>query len=290
MSIHRLLHTLILPAMLSLATSLLAQPAPLDVLIIAPHPDDEVIGCAGVMLQALEQHKRVGVVVITSGDGHPALAAAVAKKNRDQLTPEDFIKSGALRQRHSVNAMARLGLPKDELIFLGYPDSGLAKIYEMNGSAPFRQMFTQRSETYGVTVRDQHSLVHGQPAPYLKASVVDDIIEIIKARQPKEIYVTHEVDTHADHSAAFRFVRDAIRAANFRGDFFTYVVHGAPPPEPPDRVLKLTDAQIETKRAALIDHQQGTSPVHDHLADEYMKPEESFWRVRMEPAAPKESR
>ncbi len=292
------LSALTLSAVSTLSSPLLAQDAPLkkerheplDVLVIAPHPDDEVIGCAGVMLQALEQHKRVGVVVITSGDGHPALAAAVAKKDRDQLAPGDFVNSGALRQQHSVNAMARLGLPKEELMFLGYPDSGLERIFTMDGSAPFRQMFTQKSETYGVTVRDYHSIVHGRPAPYLKANVVGDLVEIIRDRQPKEIYVTHEADTHGDHRTAFWFVRDAVRSANFKGDFFTYVVHGAPPPEPPSRRVTLTPAQVATKRAAITDHQQGTSPIHDQLADEYTKPEELFWSVRMEPVVPKEPR
>jgi len=151
---------------LLLVSPLLAQDAPqmkeqrpsLDVLVIAPHPDDEVIGCAGVMLQALEQRRRVGVLVTTSGDGYPALAAAVAKKDRDQLTAEDFIRAGALRQQHSVRAMARLGVPQNELIFLGYPDSGLENIYTMDGSAPFRQMFTKENATYGVTAPDYHSI------------------------------------------------------------------------------------------------------------------------------------
>ena len=289
---RRFLGTLALSAGFTLAAALLAQdpplkiarPATLDVLVIAPHPDDEVIGCAGVMLQALEQRKRVGVLVITSGDGFPALAAAVAKKTKDQLAPDDFLKAGALRQQHSVRAMARLGVPRDELVFLGYPDSGLEKMYGMNGSEAFRQMFTMKSETYGVTARDYHSVVHGGPAPYLKASVVADIAEIIRERQPKEIYVTHEADTHGDHRTAFKFVRDANLSAGYQGDFYTYVVHGAPPADAPNRRVTLTPAQIETKRAALRDHQAGTSPIHDHLADEYTEPEELFWKIRVAPS------
>lgn len=58
-------------------------------------------------------------------------------------------------------------------------------------------------------------------------------------------------------------------------------------PKPPDRRVTLTAEQIATKRAAIGEHQAGTSPVHDHLADEYMKPEELFWKIRVEPAAAK---
>lgn len=261
------------------AVSRAAEVPPLDVLVVAPHPDDEVIGCAGIMLQALERKQRVGVVVITSGDGYPALAAVVARKDRDQLVPDDFKKAGALRQRHSLNAMARLGVPRAELLFLGYPDSGLEKIYQTTGSTPFRQMFTQQRETYGVTARDYHSVVHGRPAPYLKSSIIADLAEIIRVRQPKEVFVTHEADTHGDHRTAFLLVRDALRTASFTGRFFTYVVHGKPPAGPPSLRLNLTPAQSDTKRAALMDHQAGTSPIHDGLVEEYLKPEEHFWQI-----------
>ena len=44
------------------------NPAPLDALVIAPHPDDEVIGCAGVIQRTLAAKKRVTVVILTNGD------------------------------------------------------------------------------------------------------------------------------------------------------------------------------------------------------------------------------
>ena len=264
-----------------------ARRVSLEVLVFAPHPDDEVIGCAAVILRAHERQQRAGVVLLTSGDGYPAIAAVVARKERDALAPDDFIRVGALRQQHSLNAMTRLGVSPDLVMFLGYPDSGLEAIYRQDDSAPLTQKFTKKSETYGVTQRDYHSIVHGRPAPYLKASVIGDIAEIIRDRQPKEIYVTHELDTHADHRTAFWFVRDGARAANYTGPIFTYVVHGQSPAGPPDRRLVLTKAEMDAKRAALEVHQAGTSPIHDQLAAEYTKPEEQFWISRVEAAAPK---
>lgn len=258
----------------------LASPT-LDILVVAPHPDDEALGCTGVMLQAIEQGKRVGVVVMTHGDGFPRAASVVAKKTEDKLTPTDFFGLAAIRQQHSVGAMGRIGLRAADLMFLGYPDSGLKEIYEAKDTAPYRQKFTARTETYGSVVRDYHSLVQGRPAPYTKASVVADLVEIIKMRKPAEIYSTNEVDTHADHRATFWFVRDAVRAADYRGKFLTYVVHGKPPPERGIRII-LTEKQMERKRAVIQEYQAKLSPIHDTLAEKFTKAEEIFWPIRIE--------
>jgi LmbE family N-acetylglucosaminyl deacetylase len=229
------------------------------------------------MLQALEREQRVGVVVITAGDAHEKAAAAVAGKEPDKLAPEDFLNLAAMRQRHSQYGMERIGVPAENLIFLGYPDGALDRIYLQEGGGPIQQRFTHKSETYGSVVRDYHSQVHGEPATYTKAAVMADIVEIIKSCQPKEIYVTNDVDTHADHRAAGWFVRDAAQAAGYRGALLTYVVHGKPPNEPPIRRVPLSPSQQVMKHAVIELYQQGTSPVHDQLADTYALPEELFW-------------
>src|SRR5262249_11404328 len=55
--------------------------------------------------------------------------------------------------------------------------------------------------------------------------VLDDVTEVIRALQPSQIYVTDQADTHADHQAAFWFVRDAASAAGWRGELYTYLIH-----------------------------------------------------------------
>ena len=269
----------------SLLCSAAAEPAdgklpPLDLLVVAPHPDDEALGCTAVMRQALEQKLRVGVVLLTNGDAFAGVTVVV-RKPQDQLVPADYLKLAAVRQQHTVGAMGRIGVRAADLLFLGYPDGGLEAIYRATGNEPYQQKYTKKKETYGVVVRDYHALTHGRPAPYSKASVIDDLTEIIKARQPKEIFVTNEADSHADHRAAFWFVRDAARAAGWRGNLFTYVVHGKGPAEEPGRRLMLTKAQQDRKRAVIEEYQAGLSPLHDNLAAKYAKAEEVFWPVSM---------
>ena len=257
------------------------QSRPLDVLVIAPHPDDEAIGCTGVMLRAIERKQRVGVVIVTAGDGFRQAAAAVEKKDHSHLTADDFLKLAALRQRHSMQAMKQIGLAADELMFLGYPDGGLDKMYAAQDDTPYRQPFTGKTATYGMDVADYHSRIHGRSAPYVRASVLADLTEIMKARQPKELYVTGEADTHGDHRATFWLVRDAARAADYRGTLWTYIVHGRPPTQPPERRLTLNESELKMKRTVIEGYQVGVSPAHDHLANTYAKPEELFWAHRL---------
>ncbi len=257
------------------------EPAPLDILVIAPHPDDEAIGCTAVMLRALRKKQRVGVVLVTNGDGYPQAAAAVAKKPEARLEPADFLRLARIRQQHSVDALGTIGVRREDLVSLGYPDSGLKAIYESKDDEPYRQPFTGKAETYAAVIRDYHTLAHGRPAAYTRASVLADLEEIIKARKPGEVYVTGEADTHPDHRATFWFVRDAARAAGYRRPLFTFVVHGKPPGGPAHRVA-LTEAEQDRKRAILKEYQTMLSPVHDHLAQEFTREEEVFWLVRIE--------
>ncbi len=49
----------------------LLNPPPLDVLVIAPHPDDAELGAAGGILRMLAEGLRVGVLDLTSGEPTP---------------------------------------------------------------------------------------------------------------------------------------------------------------------------------------------------------------------------
>lgn len=251
-----------------------------DILVFAPHPDDEVLGCAGMMQRALETGKKVGVVVLTNGDGFPKAASVITKKPLAHLKAEDYRKLASTRQRQSVDGLNHIGVSKSNLMFLGYPDSMLAEIYQSEPSVRFRQKYTEKDHTYSAVGTDYHSSIHGRPAPYTKASILGDIAEIIETHKPAEIYVTHDMDSHRDHKASFYFVRDAARQTGYRGTFLTYVVHGKEHPKLPIRLVPLTAEQVEKKKLAIGEHQIPT--IHDHLVGAHAKKEELFWLVSLE--------
>lgn len=85
------------------------------VLVIAPHPDDEVLGCGGSICAHLGAGRSVGVAYLTSGEhASPTETPEVTK---------------SIREAEAVVAMERLGIRKSALKFLRFGDG---KINEHN--------------------------------------------------------------------------------------------------------------------------------------------------------------
>jgi LmbE family N-acetylglucosaminyl deacetylase len=82
------------------------------VLVLAPHPDDESLGCGGMIAQACAACAEVHVAILTDGtQSHP----------RSSAYPAPRLK--ALREQEAAEAVAVLGVPPGRLTFLGYPDA-----------------------------------------------------------------------------------------------------------------------------------------------------------------------
>lgn len=83
--------------------------------VVAPHPDDEIIGAAGVIQALRRQGSMVRVIVVSNGAAsHPDSAA---------WPPARLIDA---RRRESLLALRRLGVTRDHVTFLGLPDGGLS--------------------------------------------------------------------------------------------------------------------------------------------------------------------
>ncbi len=81
------------------------------VLILAPHPDDESLGCGGLIAALCAAGRPPWVVILTDGSGsHP---------NSRSVPP---LKMRAVRAQEARDAAALLGLPADFLVFLALPD------------------------------------------------------------------------------------------------------------------------------------------------------------------------
>jgi len=81
-------------------------------LIVAPHPDDEVLGCGG-LLAAARRPDGLAVLVLSDGALSPPAAAG------DPGLP-------ALRREETLRALDLLGVSERHVSFAGLPDGGLS--------------------------------------------------------------------------------------------------------------------------------------------------------------------
>jgi len=83
-------------------------------LILAPHPDDESLGCAGLIAQCCAAGTPPHVVILTDGcQSHP----------NSQTHPPERLRH--LREQEAREALLLLGMPHGRTWFLGHSDTGL---------------------------------------------------------------------------------------------------------------------------------------------------------------------
>jgi LmbE family N-acetylglucosaminyl deacetylase len=83
-------------------------------LVIAPHPDDETLGCGSTIARKTAAGSSVSVCVVSDGGALPT----------DEMSPAELV---ATRQEHLAEACAILGVNQNDISLLGFPDSGLAQ-------------------------------------------------------------------------------------------------------------------------------------------------------------------
>ena len=84
-------------------------------IVVAPHPDDEVLGCGGLISH--QRRRNVPVVVVAVTDGEAAYP--------DQAVPG----LAAIRRAEQTRALASLGVAAEDIVRLGIPD-GDVEVHE----------------------------------------------------------------------------------------------------------------------------------------------------------------
>lgn len=187
------------------------------VLVIAPHSDDEVLGAGGVIYQALKRGDQVKVILMTNGDGF----AAAADVNLPFVwnRTKKYIRLGEIRQQETVQGMRELGLSEKNIIFLGYPDGGLDKLWSQNWDKPY---FNPHDLSY----YSPYSLIYHTKTAYTGENVVRDLTKIIKDYQPTDIYYPNPNDVHPDHWSTNCFVKYILTKQGLDGiNQNLYLVH-----------------------------------------------------------------
>lgn len=143
------------------------------VMVIVPHEDDDLLISGQVLPPMYKNGADVRVVFATNGDKRV---------------------SAYTRQSEACNALEKLGIPREKVIFLGYPDG--TQLYvgkKLILSLP------DGDHTYaGKGFKDYHFDRFGTHAKYTAENMVDDIESVVLEYRPDYILAI-DFDTHTDH-------------------------------------------------------------------------------------------
>ena len=237
--------------------------------ILGPHPDDESLGCGGLLARCGQQNVPAKIVLLTGGDGTRTTQLAL-KINPRFGGPYDLLSIARERQTEAKNAARELGFDEDAIEFLGYPDGGMKDIWhhEFSPRDPFVSPFTAK-------MRVPYENARTPSAPFCRDAVLRDLVASLEEFRPTLVLTTPAFDSHRDHSASFFFLKRALETAQLeqKPEFWTFLIHEGiwPVPNglhpelrlaPPAHLigktswhtLELSETEIEAKRRALACH------------------------------------
>jgi LmbE family N-acetylglucosaminyl deacetylase len=247
------------------APPVLGEPATTErLLVVAPHPDDETLCCAGYMQRALASGAQVYVVWITGGDGFELDAVLVEHHLRER--GKGLERLGRQRLGEARAAALRLGVPPDHLYMLGYPDRGVRRLLLDHMAMPLRSPYTGVS-----AVPYPEALSPG--AAYEGRNLERDLGAVLDRVQPTRVLAATPLDLHPDHAASGELTTRLLAARDQLPALRYWIVHaGRSWPRPrawrPDlpllppqhaaalqwRRFELTPAERQVKLEALRAH------------------------------------
>ncbi|MBE3589817.1 MAG: PIG-L family deacetylase [Firmicutes bacterium] len=173
------------------------------ILVLAPHPDDEVLGAGGLIQEALRRGGQVWVAVATSGES--SRSAAVRTFHTTDPSPADFSRLGLLRREESREATAVLGQPPSHLVFLGYADGSLTPMWLGTWDC-------RHPRVSGGTHADRSLLPDGfHPfVAYCAPNVLADLARLLRAVRPDTIVMPDLADHHPDHAGLAAYAWAAV--------------------------------------------------------------------------------
>src|SRR5581483_1389886 len=95
-------------------------------IVLAPHPDDDVIAAGGLIQRILAARGEVHVVFVTDGENNPWPQRFIERKFF--IEAGDRVRWGVMRRREALCSLARLGVGESSATFLGFPDQGIATL------------------------------------------------------------------------------------------------------------------------------------------------------------------
>lgn len=233
------------------------------VLVVAPHPDDESLCCAGLLQRARASGAAIAVVWITAGDGFEFDAMLVERT----LWPSDkqLQRLGAQRLTEAHSAASELGVPAAQQYVLGYPDRGVVPLLGEFYQHVFQSKYTGLSAV-------SYAQAQSPYASYTGANLERDLGHVIDQFHPTLVLAAAPEDTHPDHHGSGALVRRLLEQRGELSYLRYWIVHAPQWPAPrgylPQRSLSppasAANLQWQTFTLSAEERSHKLAAVRDH--------------------------
>ena len=211
-------------------------------LVVAPHPDDESLGCGGTIALLRQQQQPVQVLFVSDGSmSHPNSQRYSAEARRD------------LREQEAQDALSILGVAPTATTFLRLPDTRVPRGPEKAA----------------------------MPDPLFEEAVTT-VVDYLQHTRPQTLLVPWRRDPHGDHRATWQLLRAAVTRLDSSVRWIEYPIwvwEATQPEDLPTHAdgewfkLEITNV-LPKKRSAIAAHRsQTTSLIDDDPAGFTLGPE-----------------
>ncbi len=169
-------------------TEIAVNPLPKSILVFCAHEDDDTAH-PGIIRAAVENRIPIHFVYWTSGDGGGC--DRFYSHSCDAARAMDF---GEVRMDEARASLGHMGVPRENIAFVGLPDGGLEQIWDhhIHASQPYLSVLTA---TDHAPYRD----VEISNLPYARDSAVAAAKQFITRFKPDMIITGHPDERHVDH-------------------------------------------------------------------------------------------
>jgi len=173
------------------------------IMIIAPHPDDEVLAAGGVIATAVGSSNPIRIIIATNGDASYATALS---HGSHILTRKNFQRQAVMRQQESLNALASLGLTAQHIHFWGFPDRGVAALWNTHWDED--HPYCSSTTGHQSSIQALNSTVMTYTDESLNRLFQYELVEF----SPTLLIMPHPLDQHSDHNSLAGFTLRAVKS------------------------------------------------------------------------------
>jgi LmbE family N-acetylglucosaminyl deacetylase len=191
------------------------------ILVLAPHPDDEILGAGGYIYTALKNKAKLQVIIATNGEN---FGYAVGRRLGNFLPVDKKTREfGEARQKEAIKLLKNLGLKQENIIFLGFPDKSLKPLWKKNWPADkpyYSPLFKSDTSPFDNIYKPKVLFAGHKLLGILK--------EIIVSFGSNIIITSSIYDDHSDHRALARFTKKAIEESTKSPnemELYSYLIH-----------------------------------------------------------------